>query len=561
MGISKLKSDLITNKGIRGWDYEGSPIEGIVINGDWGDPCMSMSNGNLMNFGTYGTYYSTAYSVPLITVTEPYQTETHIWFEKSANADVGHLVARDSADTYVADVGSCGIAPIYCQRICNNNDPDLTNMPVTLGLVSYYDSINHDYTLQLSLIAPVTTDHEPYSNYEFLACYGSVTSWFYDALEHYTDGDRWDPEEDFDPENEGGPEGAAGGGAGGGIGTGIRSHKGMGVPAVPSFSGATTGLMSVYACSPAELQGVANKLWDNSGGTDWTDTLIKNYISPFDNIIGLSLLPFEPTQYITGTSANVKVGNYDTGVSSTKLSNTFAQISLGSVSCPEAYKTFADYDETKVDIYLPFIGIESLNVDDVMDSTVSCVYNVDVLSGVCVAYLTTDKLGVFASFAGNMKCDLPLSGVNYANAIQGWAVQNFGAGGTAGDLSRHVLEKQARTESGQYKWYEAEKYLNPLQYKASGMDISAPKYKRSGSIGSSGALMGIKQPFLIFTTPRCWSGGVKEKKGYVSNLKVTIGSQSGFISSSVNNNQLSNIACTNAEKEEIKRLLSQGIYV
>lgn len=559
MGISKLKHDLITNKGIRGWDYEGGVSEGVVL-AVAGDPVCSNNGGSLMNFGTYSTYYATAFSTPIMTITEPYQNATKLVLEKSANDGNCVINAYDEQNNLIHYVGSASIAPLIVANLCNDGDPDLSNVNVSLGVYSYLLP-GSDYHVEFMLACPITKDEAPFNEYSYYCSAGYLDPWFYDALDHWTDGDRWDPDEDFDPASEAGPEGGAGGGGAGGTGTGIRSHKGMAVPSVPSFSGATTGLMSVYACSPADLQSVANTLWDNSGGTDWTDTLVKNYISPFDNIIGLSLLPFEPTQYITGTSANVKVGNYDTGVSSTKLSNTFAQINLGSVSCPEAYKTFADYDETKVDIYLPFIGIESLNVDDVMDSTVSCVYNVDVLSGVCVAYLTTDKLGVFASFAGNMKCDLPLSGVNYANAIQGWAVQNFGAGGTAGDLSRHVLEKQARTESGQYKWYEAEKYLNPLQYKASGMDISAPKYKRSGSIGSSGALMGIKQPFLIFTTPRCWSGGVKEKKGYVSNLKVTIGSQSGFISSSVNNNQLSNIACTNAEKEEIKRLLSQGIYV
>lgn len=559
MGISKLKHDLITNKGIRGWDYEGGVSDAVRL-ATPGDPVCSNNGGSLMNFGVYATYYATAFNTPIMTITEPYQNATKLVFEKSANDDIGVINAYDDQNNLVHYVGSVSTAPLAIANLCNNGNLDYSNVNVSMGIYSYLMS-GSDYRVEFMLACPITKDEAPYNEYNYFCSAGYLDPWFYDALDHWTDGDRWDPDEDFDPASEAGAEGGAGGGGAGGTGTGIRSHKGMTVPSVPSFSGATTGLMSVYACSPADLQSVANKLWDNSGGTDWTVTLVKNYISPFDNIIGLSLLPFEPTQYITGTSANVKVGNYDTGVSSTKLSNTFAQISLGSVSCPEAYKTFADYDETKVDIYLPFIGIESLNVDDVMDSTVSCVYNVDVLSGVCVAYLTTDKLGVFASFAGNMKCDLPLSGVNYANAIQGWAVQNFGAGGTAGDLSRHVLEKQARTESGQYKWYDPQKYLNPLQYKASGMDISAPKYKRSGSIGSSGALMGIKQPFLIFTTPRCWAGGVKEKKGYISNLKVTIGSQSGFISSSINNNQLSNIACTNAEKEEIKRLLSQGIYV
>ena len=50
-------------------------------------------------------------------------------------------------------------------------------------------------------------------------------------------------------------------------------------------------------------------------------------------------------------------------------------------------------------------------------------------------------------------------------------------------------------------------------------------------------------------------------KGYISNLYVRIGDESGFISSTVSNNQLNNISCTDQEKEEIKKLLSEGIYI
>lgn len=560
MGISKLDNDLIVFKGIRGWDYEGGVVQGIKVNGSMGDAVESMTGGSLMDFGNYSTYYSTAYSVPIITVTESYQGETAIYFEKSANQDTGHFVAKDNAHQTIASFGDVAIAPIQVARLCNGGDNDISNVNVTLGICSYYNGT--DYTVMPSLVCPVTTETAPYSNYSHLYCYGNFSSWFDDALDFWTDGDYYDPEEDFDPENEGGGEGlpSGGGGAGGG-GSGLRSHHGMAIPNVPSFSGATTGMMSVYACTPAQLQGVANKLWFRDSSGDWTDSIVQNYLSPFENIIGMSLLPFEPTSHISGTSANIKIGNFDTEVSATKLSNTFAQIDLGTVACPEAYKTYADYEYTKVEVFLPFIGMQTLNVDDVMDCTLHCVYNVDVLSGVCVAFLESSKTGVFASFAGNCKADLPLSGASYASQSVAWASNNFGSGGVAGRLAKHILVDRAKTNDKNTSIFDIGTKFMQGYYKVMGEDTEQPQYSRSGSVGSAGALMGIKQPFLIFSTPKIWASGVKANKGYVSNLYVRIGDESGFISSTVSNNQLNNISCTDQEKEEIKRLLSEGIYI
>lgn len=559
MGISKLDNDLIVNKGVRGWDYEGGVVQGIQVYGSMGDAVESMASGSLMDFGNYGTYYATAYDVPIITVTESYDGETAIYFVKSANADTGHFIAKDNALQTIADAGSVAIAPIIVSRLCNDNDADISNVNVTLGICSYYNGT--DYSVMPSLVCPITTETAPYSNYSYVYCYGNFSSWFSGALDFWTDGDYWEPEEDFDPENEGGGEGLPGGGAGGGGGTGIRSHHGMSIPNIPSFSGATTGMMSVYACTPSQLQGVANKLWFKDSSGDWTDRIVQNYLSPFENIIGMSLLPFEPTAYIPGTSSNIKVGNFDTEVSATKLSNTFAQIDLGTVSCPEAYRTYADYENTKVEIYLPFIGVQTLNTDDVMDCTLHCAYNVDVLSGVCVAFLESSKTGVFATFAGNLKADLPLSGASYSSQSVAWASNNFGSGGASGRLAKHILVNRAKANDKNEGLFDLGTKGLKAYYAIKGEETEQPQYSRSGSIGSAGALMGIKQPFLIFSTPKVWASGVKSNKGYVSNLYVRIGDESGFISSTVTNNQLNNISCTDQEKEEIKKLLSEGIYI
>ena len=51
-----------------------------------------------------------------------------------------------------------------------------------------------------------------------------------------------------------------------------------------------------------------------------------------------------------------------------------------------------DYNpHTTVSLYLPFIGIVPLNVDDVMRATITVKYGVDVFTGACLAMVEVSR--------------------------------------------------------------------------------------------------------------------------------------------------------------------------
>lgn len=109
----------------------------------------------------------------------------------------------------------------------------------------------------------------------------------------------------------------------------------------------------------------------------------------------------------TAGTKTLKAGRYDFGVSSPYVSQLKIDYDCGSVSVDEKYGNLLDYNPyTSIRIYLPFIGFEDLDVDMVMGHTLSIVYTVDVLSGRCMAKLTSDATGkVFAQFGGTIAAD------------------------------------------------------------------------------------------------------------------------------------------------------------
>jgi hypothetical protein len=89
-----------------------------------------------------------------------------------------------------------------------------------------------------------------------------------------------------------------------------------------------------------------------------------------------------------------------------------------------------------------------------------------------------------------------------------------------------------------------------------------PSYGRSGSISNVNGLMSEQKPYLIKAIPKIFESSLyKSQHGYISNLTVVIGAQSVFLSAQVSDTQLSSIPATREELNEIKALISQGIYV
>ena len=326
---------------------------------------------------------------------------------------------------------------------------------------------------------------------------------------------------------------------------------------LPTISVMDTGLVTLYNPTVGELGALGQFLWSDAFSLD---TFKKLFSDPFDTLLGLSILPVTPT--VSGRH-NIYFGNIDSGVSCNVVANQFLKVDMGSLTLSETYASAFDYaPSTQVDIYLPFIGSHSLNTNDVMGSTLHLIYKFDLLSGGCIAELFINhtsqgnkskglsynpNMGLAYTFTGQCSCPIPLTSNNYNGMIQG-IIQSIGTIGGIG----------ASVATG-----------NPALGVASvatsattiGLQANTPTVQRSGSIGSSNALLSCLTPYLSVQRAHvCKPGHFYSKRGIPSQVFVdnisSVGSGNYFqIADCVD---LHANGASDTELAEIKSILTSG---
>ena len=308
-------------------------------------------------------------------------------------------------------------------------------------------------------------------------------------------------------------------------------------PALPSTSVIDTGLITLYNPTKLQLMSLANELWSNN----FFDSISKILNDPFDALIGLSMLPFAVTTASTATA--IKIGNYICeNATAKKVSGQYVAISGGSFTLPLCWYNFLDFTATKVSLFLPFVGIVSVNIDDVMGRTIAVQYNIDVLSGagICCVKCGTS---VLYTFPVNVAYDVPLTGSNkaalYTGLIQagvtavGGAIMTGGAAGAAVGLASGAVNSMISKQS----------------------DV-----QRSGGLTSNSGIMGEFNCYLIIHRPvQAVPGDLRSFKGYMSNINSKLSACKGY--TEVEYINLSVNGATDSELMEIKQLLNEGVII
>lgn len=297
------------------------------------------------------------------------------------------------------------------------------------------------------------------------------------------------------------------------------------------------GLWSVYNPSLAQINEFGAWLWSNN---IWEQ--IRQYFSdPMQGIIGLHKIYCKPTN---GDTKTIIAGYLDSGVNSPIVTKQYERIDCGTMACGEYYGNALDYAPyTTVHIYLPFIGIVPLNVNEVMGSILHIFYDVDILTGACLATIEVkDSANVNTSlyqYNGICAVQVPLTSGNYGSVIS--SLVTTGAGIVATVASGGALAPVALGG--------AVSALN------SGAEI-----KQSGTIGANVGAMAKKKPYMIITRkiphmPLNYNGLI----GFPSNNRVYLSDLSGFVRTK--KVYVSSVIATQNEKEMIEELLNGGVYV
>ena len=352
---------------------------------------------------------------------------------------------------------------------------------------------------------------------------------------------------------------------------------------LPLIGATRSGMISLFCPSGIEVQNLAEFLFSYN----FFDWLQKNLQNIEELVVLFGMVPFS----ITGAGqANVTFLGFDISqwthpIYLTKCPDQYFEFDMGSVSFDgndsRIHTTDSVFDYSPfstLGIYLPFIGYQELDIDEVRNTTISLRYKVDVLSGACVAIIRlTDEKGTrdVYQFSGNCLTQLPLGSSDISGIVQGViSVATAAAGAGAAGAVASAGEAFTAEKEAAGKLSEAGANLQNKQRSASvsnangnlasatanGMMGMKPNYKHSGAIGSASAMLAVKQPYLYLKTPsEAVPEGYEKYCGFPANITTRLGSLSGY--AVVEDIRLNGLVATSPEVEEIYQLLKSGIII
>lgn len=312
-------------------------------------------------------------------------------------------------------------------------------------------------------------------------------------------------------------------------------------PDLPSVSGVSSGLVKIYKPTITELQSFAHWLYASPLDQSIWTTLTKLYSSPFDYIVSLQLLPVDTSAVEAST---IKLGPVDTEVTSNRLTSQYYSTPEYTKTIDEYYGSFIDYTpNTKIMLYLPFIGFTEISADDAMAGAISIKYNIDLMTGDCVAFVRIRSKytnSVMYQYRGNCAAQIPLTGRDFSQIISAGltAAANIGlTAATGGALAPAAIKSVLSVAA------------------------SKPNLERGGSIGGNASHLTGYTPYLLFMRPAASHPKSYEKyKGRPSNITETLANLTGY--TEVDELITSGFSrASQSEVEEIKSLLSSGIYL
>lgn len=343
---------------------------------------------------------------------------------------------------------------------------------------------------------------------------------------------------DTDPYIKGDETGGGSGtgsGTGGGTGDFNGTTEDVNIPNLPTLSAVDTGLISLFNPSSAQLKTLANYLW---GDVFDLSTWKKIFADPMDAILGLSIVPVNVP---SSGSASLTIGNISTGITLPKVSSQYVTVDCGTINVNEYWGAYLDYSPyTQAEIYLPFIGIHPMTIDDIMGKSVHVVYHIDVLSGACCAYI---KCGgsVLYSFVGQCSCSIPITANDWTNVINGTISIAASIGtmvATGGASAPMAIPGMAATATNSLK----------------------PTVEKSGAMGGMGGMLAVQNPYIILTRPKQAIPAYQNRfTGYPSFITKALSECSGY--TEVESIHLENVPATDGELQEINDLLKSGVII
>ena len=317
---------------------------------------------------------------------------------------------------------------------------------------------------------------------------------------------------------------------------------------LPTLGGLDLGVVTLYLPTTEQLQSIAAFLWSDNVLDNF-----KKYFNNFaDNLLSLYVLPFTPSGLNTKT---FKVGNMVSQITDVAFCTTrYIDRDMGTFNLEKLWDSYLDFSPyTRVELYLPYLGLHSLDTDELMcpakmdgtlqrglGSVLNISYRLDLLTGVIVAKVKVNG-EIRYQYEGRVGLTIPLTGQTYAQMAQ--AIVQAGAGVAttiaSGGLTAPLTAAAAVTGT---------------------VNASKPNVERIGNISGDASMLATNVPYLIVTRPNKPLLDEQEiYTGFPSYKSGTLGSFSGF--TQVIEAHVEGISCTEEERTLILKWLKEGIII
>lgn len=286
---------------------------------------------------------------------------------------------------------------------------------------------------------------------------------------------------------------------------------------------------TTYAMTSARLANLGTFLW----GASFIDNIKLINNSPIENVVSCKMFPFD----LSGSDAEIILGNVSTGVNGAKISGFTPRRTIGTLSIPRYYNSFLDYSPyTKLTVFLPFIGFKLLDTSKYMGRTLKLEYIFDLITGACKALISANGV-VQDEYDGACGIDIPLNASNRAQVEAGYITSALGS--VASIASGNVMTGVSGALSGAMAQFHTQ---------------------TEGTYSPTCGAYETRTAYVIYDRPTYQEIDMfNHTRGKCCNLSLSIANLTGFTVCD-RNIDTSGIPCTEEERQEIVSILSTGFF-
>lgn len=246
-------------------------------------------------------------------------------------------------------------------------------------------------------------------------------------------------------------------------------------------------------------------------------------------------VPFDVSSSFNGYSMHILGTN--TNVATSGVVSHLQTVDCGTITIDRYFGDFKDYAPyTKCYIYLPYIGVNEISLNQVQGKALSLVYGVDLLDGSCVARLSADDKQLY-SFSGNCATEYPIVGKSVSSPLA--AATNLLGNITGSDTLAATAGLLGSILTSQN---------------------SSSTFQSVGGVAGNWGNVGVLTPFVYLERPvQSRPNAYDSQYGYPCNKYLQLSTLSGY--TEVDDSIHLAIAATEEEKERIMEYLTSGFYI